>query len=50
MVVPAPVIDKEMILGVGTPPSVPVVLRKAEVEGRVLTSVLWALVADFPPL
>lgn len=31
LVVPAPMIDKEMILGVGTPPSVPVALREAKV-------------------
>lgn len=50
MVVPAPVIDKEMAPGIGMLPSVPVALREAEVEGRVLTSALWALVADFLPL
>lgn len=49
MVAPAPVIDKEMVLGVGTLLSVPVALREAEVEGHVLTSALWALVADFLP-
>lgn len=50
MVVPAPVIDKEMVPGIGMLPSVPVALREAEVEGRVLTSALWTLVADFLPL
>lgn len=50
LVVPAPVIDKEMVPGIGMLPSVPVALREAEVEGRVLTSALWTLVADFLPL
>lgn len=43
-------VDKEMVPGVGTLPSVPVALREAEVEGRVLTSALWTLVANFLPL
>lgn len=50
LVVPAPVIYKEMILVVVMPPSVPVALREAEVDDRVLTSALWALAADFLPL